>query len=80
MSTRVSTDVRCPTPLIIEVGPRHTAWVRGNGVVRLTDQLGIPRQWDQAEHCWTVPAQRVQDLVADLERRKRQVQVLEVSR
>lgn len=68
------------TSLLIEVGARHTAWVRGSGIVRLTDRLGVPRQWDQAEHCWTVPARRVQDLVADLERRKRRVQVLEVRR
>lgn len=80
MTAQVSAAKGCPPDLRIEVGPRHTAWVRGRGAVRLTDRLGVPRQWDQAEGCWTIPARRVQDLVADLERRKRRVHVLEVRR
>jgi len=40
------------THLEIEVGPGYTAWVRGPGIVRVTDRLDIKRMWDGDAHTW----------------------------
>jgi len=63
------------THLEIEVGPRYTAWIRGTGIVRVTDRLGIKRMWDGDAHTWAIPAWRVPDIVADAELRRRPVSI-----
>jgi len=51
--------------LTVEVVTVHTAHVRGSGVVAALDQAGIPHQWSPEARCWSMPARRVPDLVAD---------------
>jgi len=58
----------------------HTAHVRGSGVVAALNQAGIPHQWSPEARCWSMPAHRVPDLVADCQRHGRRLVVQDVLR
>lgn len=64
----------------VEIGSRHTAWVRGPAVMRMLDRLGIPKLYDHDAEAWSIPRKRVVDVTRDLDRRGRAVEVTEVDR
>lgn len=48
---------------------RRTAWLQTDaaGVRRLLDQVGTPRIYDRQRGCWTVPLDRVSDVITAAE-------------
>jgi hypothetical protein len=70
----------CPT-LRVELY-RNTARLYGPRVLQLIDEAGVDaRMYDRALGCWTVPANRVDDVICMAEyRQKRFVTVEEVDR
>lgn len=57
-------------PVRIEVGPRHTSHLYGDGLVPVLDELGIPHMRDpfrRKVRC--CPSDRVNDLLSLLEHR-----------
>lgn len=74
------TERRATGPVRIEVGPRNTSYLYGEGIVPALDELGIPHMRDpyrRKVRC--CPSDRVDDLLAILEYRDRRfVEVLAV--
>lgn len=54
----------------VEVG-RRSAWVRGQGIAPVLDELGCPRMWCPFQKALTMPVDRVDDLLAVVEFRDR---------
>lgn len=63
---------RSSSPVRIEVGPRNTSFLYGDGLVPVLDELGIPHMRDpyrRKVRC--CPSDRVDDLLSLLEHRDR---------
>ncbi len=65
-------------PVVIEVGPGHTAWAEAPRLLTALDVLGIKRVREKG--CWAFPAARVPDVVAYYEHRHRPVEVNVIDR
>lgn len=67
--------------LSIEVGKR-TAWLHGDNVPRLLRRAGVTRRsWDATHGCWTIPLNRVWDVLPIAEKvQRREVSLIEVDR
>ncbi|MBY3552699.1 hypothetical protein [Modestobacter lapidis] len=64
----------------IEVG-RRSAWMRGNGLASVLDEIGVPRMWCPRQKCLTCPVDRVDDILALVEHRdRRMVELVAVDR
>lgn len=50
--------------LHVLVGPRHTAWLIGGRVPSLLRHLDVPTQFDHAKRLWSIPVNRVDDVLA----------------
>lgn len=70
----------CP-PLTIEVG-RRTAWLHGERVPALLRRARVTRKsWDAAHRCWTIPVDRIWDVLPIAEKvQRREVIFTEVTR
>ncbi|MCU1614705.1 MAG: hypothetical protein JWO98_2245 [Frankiales bacterium] len=64
----------------IEVGKR-SAWLRGQGLAAVLDEVQSPRMWCWRQKCLTCPIDRLDDVLAILEHRdRRHVQLVAVDR
>lgn len=68
--------------LVVEVGPRFTAWLQGNvrRVIPLLDAVGCSRQWDHSAGAWSFPRARVDDVLARADLEKRRIRLRQVDR
>lgn len=69
---------RTPSTLHVEVG-RRTAYLHGARIVPALNRLGIPKQWDPARRCWSVPVDRADDLIAYCEHNQRRAVTVEAA-
>jgi len=73
--TLVVEDVYC-----VEVGAGHTAWLRGPQAGKVLLRLELAKMYDHSAGCWSFSRRRVDDVVRELHRRRRSVEVVEVAR
>ncbi len=64
----------------IEVGTGHTAWLRGPQAGKVLLRLELSRMYDHAAGTWSFSRRRVDNVVRELHRRRRSVEILEVDR
>ncbi len=64
----------------IEVGAGHTAWLRGPQAGKVLLRLDLARVYDHSAGTWSFSRRRVDEVVRDLRRRRRAVEVVEVAR
>jgi len=74
----------CPAPgeLVLEVGPRNTAWLRGSSkvVVPLLATLGTQWQYEGQAGGWAFPKQFVDDVLALADHEHRPIRLRSVDR
>jgi hypothetical protein len=59
---------------------RNTAWLHGERVFELLDQVGVERrQWDYRERVWMIPIQHADDVMAYAEWKQRRVVTCEAA-
>lgn len=68
------------TTIRVEVG-RRSAWLHGTGVYAAPEKTQVPRMRCPRERCWTVPIDRLGDVLVQLEYgQRRRVVLVEVDR
>lgn len=65
---------------VIEIGPRHTVWLRGPRAGHVLQRLELARVYDHEAGTWSFSRNRVDEVLRDLRRRRRYVDVVEVDR
>lgn len=78
--TRRKSAVTVEDPFTIEVGGRNTAWLHGPQAGKVLLRLDLARIYDHDAGCWSFSKRRVDEVLRDLRRRRRYVEVVEVAR
>ncbi len=64
----------------VEVGARNTAWLHGPQAGKVLLRLELARMYDHDAGTWSFSKRRVDEVLRDLRRRRRYVEVVEVTR
>jgi len=72
----------CPAPgeLVIEVGPRHTAWLRGSSAVIVPLLGALGARWQYGPDGWAFSRRYVDDVLAAADHERRLIRLRSVDR
>jgi len=64
----------------VEIGAGHTAWLHGPQAGKVLLRLELARQYDHDAGTWSFSKRRVDEVLRELRRRRRPVELVEVDR